>query len=319
MKDIASTVRQSPPVDLELPYDETTVRGKTIIITGGASGFGEGFARRWGASGATIVIADINDVRGREVAESIKKETGNANIHYIHCDVTNWQSQVDLFHDTIKLSPTKGIDSVVINAGITDKAPLLILPEGLDADEPKAPKLTALNVLLIGALYTTHLALFYLPRNPRSKAADPNRKPSASEPDRHIMLIGSLASFLPLVVLPLYASSKHAVLGLFRSLRLSSFVDGVRVNMLCPYFIDTPLLNVPARLALAGGGTGKLEDVVEAGTRLMADTTICGRALAVGPKVKVDENGEWLPAKSTVGKEKAIWECYADDYEAVGE
>jgi hypothetical protein len=88
--------------------------------------------------------------------------------------------------------------------------------------------------------------------------------------------------------------------------------------MLCPYFIDTPLLNAPGRLALAGGGTGKTEDVVEAGTRLMADTRICGRALAVGPKVKVNSQGEWLPAKSTVGKEKAIWECYGDDYEEVG-
>ena len=316
---VEHVVRQSPPVNTTLPYDDSTIRGKTILITGGASGFGEGFARRWAAAGAHIIIADINDTKGAEVVASIRTETGNNEIHYVHCDVTDWQSQVDLFHKAVALSPTKGIDSVIVNAGITDKAPMFWQPTGLDAPTPPKPNFACIDVNMIGALYTTHLALFYLPRNPNSKAAGPDREPVAGVPDRHILLLGSVASLAPITFLPLYGTSKHALLGLFRSLRTSSFIDGIRVNMLCPYFIDTPLINFPGRVILAGTALGKPDDVVDAATRLVADTRIAGRALVVGPKVKLDNEGNLLEVGAKEGIECASWECYADDLVKVGE
>ena len=85
--------------------------------------------------------------------------------------------------------------------------------------------------------------------------------------------------------------------------------------MICPYYIDTPLIPVAGRLLLAGGALGKTEDVVDAGTRLMADTRIVGRALAVGPKVRHDENMVLLPPGE--GGELAVWELYAHDFEKV--
>lgn len=88
--------------------------------------------------------------------------------------------------------------------------------------------------------------------------------------------------------------------------------------MICPYFIDTPLIEAPGRLLLAGGAMGKPEDVVDAATRLMADTSIMGRALVVGPKVKVDDDWQLIPKNEDRGQEKAVWECYADDFEDVG-
>ncbi len=89
--------------------------------------------------------------------------------------------------------------------------------------------------------------------------------------------------------------------------------------MLCPYFIDTPLIPLVAKVILAGGATGKPEDVVDAGTRLMSDTRIVGRALAVGPKVKTSAEDPWkLVAQTDAnGKEVAVWETYADDFEDV--
>lgn len=64
---------------------------------------------------------------------------------------------------------------------------------------------------------------------------------------------------------------------------------------------------------------GKVEDVVEAATRLVADSRIVGRGLVVGPKAKVkqQESGEWvvLPKDSPEGEERAVWEAYADDFE----
>jgi hypothetical protein len=89
--------------------------------------------------------------------------------------------------------------------------------------------------------------------------------------------------------------------------------------MICPYFIDTPLLTIGARLTLAGGATGKTEDVVDAATRLMADTRIVGRALCVGPKLRHDDDWQLLSSESSEGQEAAVWEAYADDFVEAGE
>lgn len=62
---------------------------------------------------------------------------------------------------------------------------------------------------------------------------------------------------------------------------------------------------------------GSPEDVIDAGTRLVADTRIIGRALVVGPKVRVDNEWQLVPQKSEEGKEIAVWECYADDFQEV--
>lgn len=63
---------------------------------------------------------------------------------------------------------------------------------------------------------------------------------------------------------------------------------------------------------------GKPEDVVDAGTRLMADSRINGRALAIGPKVTVDSNSQLVPDGTKDGKQLAVWEAYADDFVEVG-
>ena len=52
---LVKAVRQSPPIDTSLPYDSTTISGKTIVITGGASGFGEGFFRKWAEEGGNEI------------------------------------------------------------------------------------------------------------------------------------------------------------------------------------------------------------------------------------------------------------------------
>lgn len=93
-------------------------RGKTIAITGGASGFGAGFVRKWALHGATVIVGDIN-VRGAEklVAE-VRAETGKENVHFVECNVCDWLSQVNFFKQAVRLSGHGGIDMVVANAGI---------------------------------------------------------------------------------------------------------------------------------------------------------------------------------------------------------
>lgn len=319
-RNVVDLVRQSPPIDLSQSYDPDWVSGKTILITGGASGFGEGFFRKWAAHGANVIIGDINDKQGKALVEEVRASTGNKNHHYIHCDVTVWQSQVDFFHQALKLSPSGGIDSVVANAGINGYGGQPFWdPVGLDADTPPAPDMKCLEVNLIGVTYTVQLALFYLQRNPNSAVADHKVQPAANRPDRHLLLIGSIASLITLPVLAQYNASKHAVLGLFRSLRSTAFMGGLRVNIILPYFVSTPLLASGARFLLAGGTIATPEDVVDVGTRFMADTRIVGRALVVGPKIKVRADNEWevVSHQDKDGVEVAVREVFVDDFEAM--
>ena len=314
---IEAFIRQSLPVDFSRSVDDLWIKDKTVVITGGASGFGEGFFRRWAAAGATVVIGDINIQKGDQLVRNVRQETGNSNLHFCYCDVTQWQSQVQFFKDAVKVSPHGGIDTVVANAGIVDPNSSIEAPEALDAAEPPPPSLRVLDVNMIGVMYTTHLALFYLPRNPNSLPATQSHDPRSTPRDRHLLLISSIAGLSPFPGQTLYGVSKHAVVGLFRSLRCTSFAHGVRVNMLCPYFIDTPLFVTAGRLNTAGGEMGTTEDVVNAATRFVADVSILGRAAVIGPqmKVKQDANGEWRLVEdgAEAGESKAIWEAYADD------
>ncbi|KAL1635940.1 hypothetical protein SLS58_009991 [Diplodia intermedia] len=320
---IQRRIKQSPPIDITKPCSDSWVKGRHILITGGVGGFGAGFAARWAAAGASIVVGDINVQKGEAFVRELREELGSPNIHFVHCNVTEWDSQAAFFKEALKLSPHGGIDAVVANAGIA-KADDLANPHALSTDEPQRPDLAVTDVNLYGVLYTVHLAMFYLPRNPGSAPSSPDRDPDNTTRDRHILLVGSMASLAPIAVQPQYGAAKHGVLGLFRSLRSTTFTHGVRINMICPYFVETSILSRPARLLLAGTGLGQVGDVVEAATRLTADASICGRALCIGPPAKSvrDENGVLIPAVgedagSADGPETGIWECYAEDFEQV--
>jgi NAD(P)-dependent dehydrogenase (short-subunit alcohol dehydrogenase family) len=178
-------IRQSPPINTSEPYDPAWVGGKTILITGGASGFGEGFFRKWAENGANVIIGDINNKRGEALVAELRQKTGNQNLHYIHCNVTDWQSQVDFFRQASRLSPHGGIDAVVANAGITEGGIAFAEPTGLDVDAPPKPNFKCYDVNLTGVLYTAQLALFWLPRNPRSQKASPSSAPAANAPGQY--------------------------------------------------------------------------------------------------------------------------------------
>jgi NAD(P)-dependent dehydrogenase (short-subunit alcohol dehydrogenase family) len=379
MHNIVGVTKQSPPVDTTAPYSTASLAGKTVLLTGAASGFGAAFARHWAQYGATLIIGDINRNAGAALATELNELPRSSRRHaYVYCDVTDWQSQVDLFKKAAAMSPGGVIHAVVPCAGIADGSRNLEQPRTLNAEEPRKPKLNVVSVNLIGVLYTVHLALFWLQK--RSKeAADPSsaednlerlnidhkdsaesevtatgrdsfasaaskringatphstsqEEPSSLSTDRHILIIGSMASLAGIPGSAEYTLCKHALLGLFRSLKGYVWLSEIRLNMLCPYFVETPILTPAARMLLAGGNPGKVEDVVDAATRLVADESINGHALLIGPKLPaiadmlaVEEGDETPWGSLPVGYEeavkggqtKAVWEAYAHSYESV--
>ncbi|KAK0730039.1 NAD(P)-binding protein [Lasiosphaeris hirsuta] len=328
---LVETIHQSQPVDVTAPYSTATLAGKVILITGGASGFGAAFARKWAGHGAHIFIGDLDDAAGEALVAELRTLPGSSGYHYYqHCDVTKWVDQVSLFKMAAATSPTGGIDAVVAGAGIVERGDtvsgnIFDHPQGLDAENPPPPKLNVLAVNLTGVMYTTHLAIFWLKRRGSRKSEEGTEEISVGtgetlQPprDRHILLISSIAGVSPLPGQTEYTASKHAVMGLFRSLRGTVWRQGIRVNVLNPYFVDTPLLPWRGLALLAGGAKAEVEDVVEAGTRLMADQSIVGRGLVIGPKGRIEVNAseEDVPGAGVKG-EQAIWEIYAHDYEKV--
>lgn len=163
---LTEAIHQSPPLDFEGIVDDSWVKDKTIVITGGASGLGAGFCSRWAAAGATIIIGDINVLGSEKLVEDIRKDTANPSVHFVPCNVTDWKSQVDFFKAAVNLSSHGGIDAVVANAGIAKVNPRFENPQDLDKEDPPAPDMSVLDVNLTGVVYTTHLALYYLKKNP---------------------------------------------------------------------------------------------------------------------------------------------------------
>lgn len=336
---------ESGPSDFSTAPDLSCVSGRTILITGGGSGFGKAMATKWSSAPGikpTIILGDIIPTpKGTAIAESIQKETGNPNVYFIQVDVTSWESQVSLFRRANAIGGAAGIDTVAASAGIngSDESMKFMAPppmSGLDTTQdsdqtvPSAPSLNTLNVNLTGTMYTVHLALSYFSAR---HAAEPGSTKQSS-PDTSILLFGSLASILPLPLQSIYGTSKHALVGLFRSLRLTlpSTHPNVRLNILCPYFVRTPMVGNDGSLLLAGGALAEIDDVINAATWCVGRSDMRGRALAIGPKVtKAEGQSVGLPvsdtsdsaSKPTNGNLKAgesestvaIWDCFAHDHE----
>ena len=103
------------------PSTSTELAGRKALVTGGAQGLGKKFAEYLTAAGATVVIADVQDEKGKEVAESI----GGTFVHLDVTDDASWEAAV-----AQAVSEVGGLDILVNNAGI-EIASLFI---NLDAD-----------------------------------------------------------------------------------------------------------------------------------------------------------------------------------------
>lgn len=84
--------------------------------------------------------------------------------------------------------------------------------------------------------------------------------------------------------------SKHALLGLFTSLRVTSQTrHRIRINLVCPYFIKTPLMPNSVRLLLSGQQMVEMDHLTGQMIRMCGDERVAGRMLAVGPQGFVED------------------------------
>lgn len=186
--------------------------GRVAVVTGGASGIGRATAELFVAEGAKVVVADLDAERG----EALVRELGEAAV-FRRADVSrreDVQGLVDL-----AVSRFGGLHVMFNNAGIGGK----MFPHFLDDDLEDYERVIGVN--LMGVVYGTQFAARHMARNGGGA----------------IINTASIAGVLPGFTLMQYRSSKAAVIGFSKSVSIDLAAYGIRVNVLAPGSIKTPM------------------------------------------------------------------------------
>ncbi len=202
-----------------------TLNGKTVLVTGAASGIGRCLARRFAAAGARVAIADLDVAGATQVAADIVSMGGQASAFEL--DVTSAASAQALRERLLEqMGP---LDVLVNNAGVVHGGAFL--------DVPLDRHLATFRVNVEGLAIVTHALLPDL----------------LARPEAHLVMIASASSFVGLPFGASYGASKWAALGLSESLRLELRQLGhthVGVTAVCPSYVGTGMFGgvTPPRL-----------------------------------------------------------------------
>lgn len=208
-------------------------------MTGGASGIGAALVRALTARGALVVIADTDEAAAKAVAEQINihpsgqvgtvrsgeisaagsgavSTAGSGQVSTAALDVRDAEAVADLVRRTA--AEHGRLDLLFNNAGIAVGG----MVEELVLDHWNR----VIDVNLRGVVHGVHAAYPLM----------------LGQGFGHIVNTASLAGLVPGPMLAPYAAAKHAVVGLSLALRAEAADRGVRVSVVCPGFVDTPLL-----------------------------------------------------------------------------
>lgn len=191
-----------------------SLNGKVALVTGGAQGIGRAVVQSLLQSSAKVAVVDLNKTCGEECKAQLDAEFGEGNCAFIPCDVSNGDALRDAFQSTI--DQFGHLDIVINNAGINN--------------EKNWEKTIQVN--LTSVIKGTYLALEHMSKEYGKEGGT-------------IINVSSMAAFLHSPHQPVYTATKHGVIGFTRAMADASSEGnyGVRINVLCPAFVDTPLLH----------------------------------------------------------------------------
>ncbi len=197
-----------------------SLQNKITIVTGAGSGIGAAIAEAFASSGAMVYVAEYNEVGGKETVAKIEKSGGVAKFALV--DVTNETECQALIKRVLEENGGR-CDVLVNNAGVGHVGTILTT-EPADLD-----RLWRVNFL--GAY---HLSRAVLPAMLERKTGS-------------IINLGSIAAITGMESRFAYTVTKHAVLGLTRSMAMDLGSSGVRVNCICPGRVQTPFVDARLR------------------------------------------------------------------------
>jgi uncharacterized protein len=188
-------------------------RDKSVIVTGASSGIGHDVALAFGSQGANVALLARRRVQLEELAQKINKAGGRALA--LDCDVTD-RARVFWSIDQVREAFGK-IDILINSAG-------LLITETVE-QMPLADLQRMMDVNVYGALNTMHAVLPHM----------------RIQKSGNIVNISSLAGRRGVSPLGGYSATKFALVGMTEALRVELFGTGIRVSLVMPGVIDTPM------------------------------------------------------------------------------
>ena len=243
-----------------------TFTGKSVLVTGGGSGIGRAAALSFAAEGARVAVSDVDATGGEQTVSLIAQAGGEA--IFIRADVSQ-SAQVQAMVDTV-VSHFGRLDCAFNNAGIEiEHLPLA------ESEEATFDRIMNVNVKGVWLCMKHEIAQML------------------KQGGGSIVNTASVAGLVGAPTQPIYAGSKHAVVGMTKSAAAEYGRAGIRINAVCPGVIRTPMMDraierEPRRQKLIEkihpiGRLGEAQEIADAALWLLSDSAsfVTGHQLAV--------------------------------------
>jgi NAD(P)-dependent dehydrogenase (short-subunit alcohol dehydrogenase family) len=243
--------------------------GKVAFVTGAASGIGREAALAFARQGASVVCADVSEQGNRQTARIIEEESGQALA--VLCDVTRAENVKSALDKTIE--DFGRLDFAFNNAGIEPRKPA----PTAEYEEEEWNRIIDIN--LRGVFLCMKYEIPWILKHGQGGA---------------IVNTSSGAGVIGIKGSPAYTAAKHGIIGLTKAAALDYAAQNIRINAVCPGYIDTPMMErftggtPEGRAKVIGeepaGRMGKPQEIAAAVLWLCSE----GAAFMVGHAMVVD-------------------------------
>ncbi|KAF2703720.1 NAD(P)-binding protein [Pleomassaria siparia CBS 279.74] len=200
---------------------DMSLKGKIILITGGASGIGLSLTKQCHALGARVLVADLKTTPAYDsFASSL------SNITFVQADVSQWSSFERMFA-VCEEKWNDVPDFYGICAGLFEP------PFSNFWDDTEEDGYKQVEVNVSHPIKLTRMAI---------------RKSVARGKRASVCIIASIAGIAGNIAAPLYCATKHAIVGFVKSLKDTEPLTGLKVTTICPGLVNTPMFT-PSKVA----------------------------------------------------------------------
>lgn len=205
------------------------LKGKVVVLTGGATGIGAATVTQLHSVGARVVFGDTATEPAEELVSSLNiSPSAGGEVSFVHCDVIEYDNIHNLFK--VAFEKYERIDHAFACAGIFEKGNWFDPELTMESVKNEKGPQTTLDINVMGLANFARVAIVFM------------REKMEKGENKSLTFMSSVNAFRESPGLYMYQTSKHAVQGLMRSMRKPIFErDGIRVNTVNPGVTESPM------------------------------------------------------------------------------